>query len=161
MAKIQKTSPLLRLTDFQTLVVDTAPTSNFFRVSELSDTFTSGKNGFLIEGSTFLKGSTEIKIEILDVDGNPLFTQPGEGIPEYYEGLSKLVTAHVYQDTPIGIGKITILGELETYTDEYGVLVPVPEEWAGVYNVKWEKEIKINKNIPNETRVRFIKRPNV
>jgi len=161
MAKIQKTSPLLRLTDFQTLVTDTSPSSNFFRVSELSDTFTSGKNGFLIEGSTFLKGATEIKIEVLDVDGNPLFVQPGEGIPEYYEGLSKLVTAHVYQDTPIGIGKITILGELETYIDEYGVVSQVPEEWVGIYNVKWEKEIKINKNIPNETRVRFIKRPQV
>ena len=61
MAKIQKTSPLLRLTDFQTLVTDTSPSSNFFRISELSDTFTSGKNGFLIEGSTFLKGATEIK----------------------------------------------------------------------------------------------------
>jgi hypothetical protein len=161
MAKIQKTSPLLRLTDFQTLVTDTSPSSNFFRISELSDTFTSGKNGFLIEGSTFLKGATEIKIEVLDVDGNPLFVQPGEGIPEYYEGLSKLVTAHVYQDTPIGIGKITILGELETYIDEYGVVSQVPEEWVGIYNVKWEKEIKINKNIPNETRVRFIKRPQI
>jgi hypothetical protein len=127
----------------------------------LSDTFTSGKNGFLIEGSTFLKGSTEIKIEILDTNGDPLFVQPGEGIPEYYEGLSKLVTAHVYQDTPIGIGKITVLGELSSYIDENGFSQPVPADWEGVYNIKWEKEIKINKNIPNETRVRFVKRPQI
>jgi hypothetical protein len=53
------------------------------------------------------------------------------------------------------------LGELETYIDEYGVVSQVPEEWVGIYNVKWEKEIKINKNIPNETRVRFIKRPQI
>ena len=161
MAKIQKISPLLNLQNFQVFLNDTVPSSNYFRVSEMSDTFTAGKNGFLIEGSPYLKGDTEIKIEILDVDGNPLFVQAGEGIPEYYEGLSKLISAHVYQDTPIGIGKITILGELKTYVDENGFEQPVPDEWVGVYNVKWEKNIKINKNIPNETRVRFIKRPEV
>jgi hypothetical protein len=161
MSKIQKTSPFLDLQNFQVLLNDTAASSNYFRISELSDTFTSGKNGFLIEGSPFLKGDTEIKIEILDVEGNPLFVQPGEGIPEYYEGLSKLITAHVYQDTPIGIGKITILGELKNYIDENGLEQPVPEEWEGIYNVKWERNVKINKNIPNETRVRFIKRPEI
>lgn len=161
MAKIQKTSPFLNLQNFQVFLNDTIPSSNYFRVSELSDTFTAGKNGFLIEGSPYLKGDTEIKIEILDVDGNPLFVQAGEGIPEYYEGLSKLISAHVYQDTPIGIGKITILGELRSYVDADGFEQPVPDEWVGVYNVKWEKNIKINKNIPNETRVRFIKRPEV
>ena len=159
MAKIQKTSPLLGLKNFQVFLNDTVASSNYFRVSELSDTFTAGKNGFLIEGSPFLRGDTEIKIEVLDTNGDPLFTQAGEGIPEYYEGLSKLVTAHVYQTTPIGIGKITILGELKSYIDENGFEQPVPNEWEGVYNVKWEKDVKINKNIPNETRVRFIKRP--
>jgi hypothetical protein len=159
MAKIQKTSPLLGLQNFQVFLNDTSATSQYFRVSELADTFTAGKNGFLIEGSPFLKGDTEIKIEVLDTNGDPLFTQAGEGIPEYYEGLSKLITAHVYQSTPIGIGKITILGELKSYIDENGFEQPVPNEWEGVYNIKWEKDIKINKNIPNETRVRFIKRP--
>ena len=161
MSKIEKTSPLLNLQNFQVFLTDTVASSNYFRVSELSDTFTSGKNGFLIEGSPFLKGDTEIKIEVLDVEGNPLFVQPGEGIPEYYEGLSKLVTAHVYQDTPIGIGKITILGELRSYIDENGFEQPVPADWEGIYNVKWERNVKINKNIPNETRVRFIKRPEI
>ena len=161
MAKIEKTSPFLNLQNFQVFLNDTVASSNYFRVSELSDTFTSGKNGFLIEGSPFLKGDTEIKIEVLDVEGNPLFVQAGEGIPEYYEGLSKLVTAHVYQDTPIGIGKITILGELRSYVDENGFEQPVPADWEGIYNVKWEKNVKINKNIPNETRVRFIKRPEI
>ena len=161
MSKIEKTSPLLNLQNFQVFLTDTVASSNYFRVSELSDTFTSGKNGFLIEGSPFLKGDTEIKIEVLDVEGNPLFVQPGEGIPEYYEGLSKLVTAHVYQDTPIGIGKITILGELKSYIDENGFEQPIPADWEGIYNVKWERNVKINKNIPNETRVRFIKRPEI
>jgi len=161
MAKIKKTSPLLNLTSFQTFLVDTNPLSEYFKISELSDLLTSGKNGFLIEGSIHLKPSTEVKIEILDTEGNPLYVEPGNGIPEYYEGLSKLISVHVYQDTPIGIGKITILGELETYVDDNGFVQPVPDDWKGVYNVKWERDIKINKNIPNESRIRFSRRPQV
>ncbi|MEY4334337.1 MAG: hypothetical protein RLZZ196_3080, partial [Bacteroidota bacterium] len=161
MAKIKKTSPLLNLTGFQTFLVDTNPLSDYFRISELGDLLTSGKNGFLIEGSSHLKPSTEVKIEILDTEGNPIYVEPGNGIPEYYEGLSKLISVHVYQDTPIGIGKITILGELETYIDENGFVQSVPEDWKGVYNVKWERDIKINKNIPNESRIRFTRRPQV
>lgn len=161
MSKIKKTSPLLNLTNFQTFILDNNPLSQYFKISELSDLLTAGKNGFLIEGSTFLKPSTEIKIEVLDTEGNPLFVQPGEGIPEYYEGLSKLISVHVYEDTPIGIGKITILGELEKYLDEDGFVQDIPEDWRGIYNIKWERDVKINKNIPNETRVRFLKKPQI
>lgn len=161
MSRIKKTSPLLNLSNFQTFIVDNNPLSQYFKISELGDLFTAGKNGFLIEGSTFLKPSTEIKIEVLDTEGNPLFVEPGEGIPEYYEGLSKLIGVYVYEDTPIGIGKITILGELDTYLDENGFTQPIPEDWVGIYNIKWERDIKINKNIPNETRVRFVRRPEV
>ncbi len=161
MSRIKKTSPLLNLSNFQTFIVDNNPLSQYFKISELGDLLTAGKNGFLIEGSTFLKPSTEIKIEVLDTEGNPLFVEPGEGIPEYYEGLSKLIGVYVYEDTPIGIGKITILGELDTWLDENGFPQPIPEDWAGIYNVKWERDIKINKNIPNETRVRFVRRPEI
>jgi len=161
MPRIQKKSPLQRLSTFQTLVVDTNPNSTYFKVSEIPDQLTAGKNAFLIEGSPYLRKSTDIKIEVLDVDGNPLFVEPGEGIPEYYEGLSKLISIHVYANTPIGIGKITILGELERYIDETGLEKEVPDIWQDVYNVKWESEIKINKNVPNETRVRFLQRPSI
>ena len=63
MSRIKKTSPLQNLSNFQTFIVDNNPLSQYFKISELGDLFTAGKNGFLIEGSTFLKPSTEIKIE--------------------------------------------------------------------------------------------------
>lgn len=161
MSRIPKKSPLQRLSTFQTFITDTDPNSVYFKLSEVPEQLTSGKNGFLIEGSVYLKPSTEIKIEILDVEGNPIYVEPGQGIPEYYEGLSKLISTHVYETTPIGIGKITILGEAETYIDDTGIIKSVPDEWKGIYNVKWEREVKINKNLPNTTRVRFTKRPTV
>ena len=82
-----------------------------------------------------------------------------EGVPEYYEGNSKLVSVHVYDDTPIGIGKITVLGELKKYIGNDGAIIDVPDEWKGVYNVKWERSFNINKNLNNESIVRFYKRP--
>ena len=159
MAIIKSFSPFQNLSNFQTFLVDDNPLSDYFRITEFKDTFTGGKNGFLIEGSEFLKETTEVKIELLDVAGNPMYFEPGDGIPEYYEGTSKLVSVHVYDDTPIGLGKITILGELKNYVDGNGSVIPVPSEWKGVYNVKWERTFKVNKNLNNEDIVRFYKRP--
>ena len=49
MSRIKKTSPLLNLSNFQTFILDSNPLSQYFKISELSDGFTAGKNGFLIE----------------------------------------------------------------------------------------------------------------
>ncbi len=149
------------LTSFGTFLVDTNPTSTYFKITEFKDTFTGGKNGFLIEGSEHLMESTEIKIQILDVNGNPIYYEPGNGVPEYYEGTSKLVAVYVYEDTPIGTAKITVLGELKTYLDEGGAVLPIPDDWKNVYNVKWEKEFKVNRLLSNEDKVRFYRRPQV
>ena len=91
MAIIKKFSPFQNLTNFSTFVNDDNPNSEYFKITELRETLTGGKNGFLIEGSQYLKESTEIKIELLDVEGNPIYFEPGNGIPEYYEGISKLI----------------------------------------------------------------------
>jgi hypothetical protein len=160
-ASNQTTNLQPQLNQYGTFIADTLPSSLYFRISEFNDTFTGGKNGFLIEGSEHLLESTEIKIEIIDVDGNPIYYEPGDGIPEYYEGLSKLVSVHIYEDTPIGIAKITVLGELKTYLDADNIVQQIPDEWKGIYNVKWEKEFKVNRLLPNEDRVRFYKRPEV
>ena len=147
------------LSSFGTFLIDSDPNSQYFKITQFKDTFTGGKNGFLIEGSEHLKESTEIKIQILDVDGNPVYYEPGNGIPEYYEGTSKLIAVYVYEDTPIGTAKITILGELKTYVDEGGVVTDIPDDWKGVYNLKWEKTFQINRLLSNEDNVRFYKRP--
>ena len=160
MARIKKYSPEQQLSSFQTFLTDDNPNSDYFRITEFKDTFTGGKNGFLIEGSEYLKETTEIKIEILDVDGNPIFYEPAKGIPEYYEGISSLIAVYIYNDTPIGLGKITVLGELKKY-DDNGVIRDIPEQWKGTYNVKWERTFQINKILSNEDRVRFFKRPKI
>jgi len=163
MARIKKYSPIVdpHLKYYETLVVDNDPNSQYFKITEFKDTFTAGKNAFLIEGSQYLMETTEIKIEILDVNGNPIYFEPGQGIPQYYEGTSKVVAVYVYEDTPIGDANITVLGELKKYYDSNNVLVDVPDAWKGVYNVKWQKNFKTNRLLSNEDKVRFYKRPKV
>ena len=159
---IKKFSSKENLSKYGVFLNDTNPNSTYFRITELGENLTGGKNAFLIEGSECLKETTEIKVEVLDVNGNPIYFEPGQGIPQYYEGLSKVVGIYVYEDTPIGLGKITILGELKSYFDEDDNKVDVPEQWKGIYNVKWEKSLNINKNLVfNETRVRFFKKPQI
>jgi hypothetical protein len=161
MPLIKKYSPYQNLSNFKTFILDTNINSTYFAITEFTETFTGGKNGFLIAGTPYLKGGTELKIEVLDVNGNPIYYEPGDGIPEYYEGTSKLISIHVYPDTPIGLGTVTILGELSSYIDEDGIERKIPNQWAGIYNVKWQRSIDINRNIANETIVRFVKRPKI
>ena len=149
------------LSAYATFIKDTAPNSQYFRVTEFKETFTGGKNGFLIEGCEHLMQSTEVQIQVLDVEGNPLYVEIGNGIPEYYEGTSKLISVYVYEDTPAGPATITILGELKTYLDEGGVVRDVPDEWKNNYNIKWQKSFNINTLLRNEDKVRFYRRPKV
>src|SRR6056300_926455 len=149
------------LSGYNTFITDKDPNSEYFRVSKFQDTFTAGKNLFLMEGSEFLKESTELKIEIVDVDGNTLYVEPGRGVPDYYEGNSVVLSSHVYETTPVGPAKITVLGELKEYVDEDGLVRPIPEEWKGAYNVKCEKNFYLNRNEKNATPVIFYKKPQI
>jgi hypothetical protein len=149
------------LSAYATFILDTEANSKYFKVTEFKDVFTGGKNGFLIEGSPNLMETTEIKIQVLDVDGNPVYHEIGNGTPEYYEGTSKVISVYVYEDTPIGEATITILGELKTYLDSGGVVLDIPDDWKGNYNVKWQKTFSLNRLAVNTDKVRFYRRPNV
>jgi hypothetical protein len=183
MAIIKKILSSENLDKISVLVNDTEPNSKYFKITELPDTFTGGKNAFLIQGSEYLVPDTLIKIEIKDAQGNIIYHEPGEGIisasvgtepivTEYYEGVSKVVAVYIYPNrtldetgnysdgTAYGPCTITILGELSTY-DNNGTNVPIPTNWEGKYNVKWQKTVNVNPALVNTTKVRFYKRPTV
>ena len=145
-----KVSPDEKLELVQTYITDTNSNSDYFNISELPDTFSGGKNAFLLAGSDKLLANTEIKIQIRDANGNLCYVEYANGSPEYYEGNSKVVAVYVYPTTTaFGPATITILGQLKD----------VPQEWNGLYSVKWTKQININPALANTTRVRFYKRP--
>ncbi len=175
MAVIKKTLFPKNLEKFAVLVNDTQSDSKYFKITELPDTFTGGKNAFLIAGSEYLVPDTKIQIELKDSAGNVIYHEPGEGtintnisgssntsiITEYYEGVSKVVAVYVYPDTAYGACTLTILGELSEYQDANGVTFPVPLDWENKYNVKWQKQIDVNPSLANTTKIRFYRRPTV
>ena len=170
MAVIQKTLFAKNLDKYAVLVNDTEPNSRYFKITELPDTFTGGKNAFLVAGSKELVPDTKIQIELRDSAGNIIYHEPGEGyissslngtpfVTEYYEGVSKVVSVYVYPDTAYGPCTLTILGELSEYTDANGIVVPVGLDWENKYNVKWTKTINVNPALANTTKIRFYQRP--
>jgi hypothetical protein len=173
MALIQKTLFPENLDRYNVFVEDTSPNSRYFNITELPDTFTGGKNAFLIAGASELVADTLIKIEIKDASGNIIYHEPGEGsmittingeqfTNEYYEGISKVVSVYVYPgDTAYGPCTITILGELSSYYDNNGLVSPIPLNWEGQYNVKWQKIVNVNPTLANTTKIRFYRRPAV
>jgi hypothetical protein len=147
-----KVAPDEKLELVQTYITDTNSNSDYFNISELPETFSGGKNAFLLAGSDKLVANTEIKIQIRDANGNLCYIEYSNGTPEYYEGNSKVAAVYVYPNiTAFGPATITILGQLKD----------VPQEWNGLYSVKWTKQININPALANTTRVRFYKRPKV
>lgn len=150
-----KVAPEEKLELVQTLIVDTSINSEYFNISELPDSFSGGKNAFLIAGSDLLQSNSEIKIQIRDAAGNIVYHEFSDGSPnEYYEGNSKVVAVYIYPtETAFGPATITILGELNTKN------VSVPIDWQNKYNVKWQGRVNINPALSNTTRVRFKKRP--
>jgi hypothetical protein len=170
MAVIKKTLFPKNLDKYAILVDDTQSDSKYFKITELPDTFTGGKNAFLIAGSEYLVPDTKIQIELKDSAGNIVYHEPGEGlisssvngesfISEYYEGVSKVVAVYVYPDTAYGPCTLTILGELSEYQDSNGLTLPVPLDWENKYNVRWQKQIDINPSLANTTKIRFYQRP--
>jgi hypothetical protein len=159
MAVLRKKSFAENLETFSVLVNDTSENSVYFKITDLTDTFTGGKNSFLIQGSTDLVQDTIVKVEIKDSTGEIIYSEAGDGIPEYYEGTSKPVAVYVYPDTPYGPCTITILAELAEYTNERGIKTSVPGEWRGKYNIRWQKTVNVNPNLTNTSKIRFYRRP--
>lgn len=152
MAKLQKSVAKRDLAKYSVFIEDTNPNSTYFVIAELPEVLTGGKNAFLITGTNYLKPTTKVLVEIIDSRGATVFLQP---IDDYAEGLARIVSIEVYEDTPKGPATLTILGEL--VADANGV--PVPEEWRGKYNVKWSKRLLIEPTRVNTSRIRLYTPP--
>ena len=138
----------------ETGVLGDLSTSRFFRISEFPPVLPTGNSSFLIEGSDLLKPNVELKTELLDSAGNPIFHY---AIPNYDKELpARRITIEVYADDIInGIGSFTVLGELDPRKIE------VPTAFQNTYNVRFSAPISINKNIKNTQPIRFYGDPTI
>lgn len=131
-----------KLRDYAVYYNDTDITSKFFNIRQFPSVLASGKNYFLITGTDLLQPTTNVAIEVLDVNGNRLETD----IPNILiNGTDRAVIISVYPNDYYGMATITVLGEARD----------VPKNWKGTYNVKWEQTILCNPTIDNDSDVIF------
>lgn len=143
---IEKTGKKLNLKNVSVSVQDADPNSKFFVVTEFSDILTSGKNTIGFNGSDYLKPNSPISVEVLDVNGNALYTEiarTSDAI-KYRDGVSIIVSIYVYSSTPIGTGEVIIVGYLKNGK-----------------KVRWQRNVNINSRIANTSKVRFYDTPEI
>jgi hypothetical protein len=134
---------------------DTSATSpDYFQITEFPLRLTAGKNLFKLRGHpTNLKVGGVLNFEVLDYNGNPIYS---EVISYIDEDKSRVIAIYIYEDTSPGDCTITILAEAATING-----LPVPTEWQGRPNVKWTKTVPVNPNISNVSEIIFENTPTV
>ena len=130
------------LADIQVDIIDTAHLSTYFHVVEFNPVFTAGKNSISFNGSDFLKDGSEIKVEVLDGDGNSLYLASPSKKSNYVDIANFTVVIYVYRETVSGAGSVILVG-----TTPKGEIV------------RWTGNITINTTYPNVSRVRFYNAP--
>lgn len=146
--------PLLNLAKYDVYVEDTSPTSEYFRISRLPSVFTGGRNSFVLGASPFLEDGSEIKIEIIDAYGNPIYHTCVEN---YTEGGANVISVEIYDTTAPGFATIIVMGKLQSTADG----TPIPPKWNGVYNVRWHKTILVDYNLKNTSPIIFKNNPEI
>jgi len=141
------------LQDFDVLIEDNNRDSDYFNVTEFPETIPGGKSFFKIAGvEGLLRPESEIKVEILDLNGEVIYTEYPDFIDESDR---RLISIFVYDFVPPGPAVVTILGEAQRFTD--GTLVPA--DWVGTFNVRWKRRLNVEPFKKNNFPILFDTEP--
>ena len=132
---------------------DTTPTSpEYFQITDFPNKLTAGKNLFKLRGHpTNLRVGGALNIEVLDYNGDPIYTEVVDYIDE---DKSRVIAIYIYSGTSPGDCTITLVAEAQTING-----LPTPTEWQGRPNVKWTRTVPVNPNVSNDTEIIFAKLP--
>jgi hypothetical protein len=148
MARTRRTIFPQKLNRVDVLIDDRGSNSDYFKISQFDGYFYGGRNAFLVAGSTVLRPRSKVLVEVINKDGSTVFCAP---VSTFLEGNSRMYQVEVYRDTPIGSGKIIILGCADKFIDGR----PIPLEWRDKFNVRWITDVTISPLIKNRTQIRF------
>ena len=85
MGFLPKRLTLQNLDQVSVFIEDT--NNEYFNVQEVPETITQGRYAFKVFGSDFLREGIELKLELLDSEGNTIYLTPvdfiGEEVPPY------------------------------------------------------------------------------
>ena len=120
--------------------------SQYFNISRFPTVLPGGNSYFEIEGSKLLKPEVELKTELLDSAGQPIFHY---ALPKSPKAKKLKVTMQTTSNVVNGVGRLIILGELDPR------LIDVPEEFQDTYNVRLTGLVDINTSLPNTENIEF------
>lgn len=134
---------------------DTSLTSpDYFQITEFPTRLTAGKNLFKLRGHpTNLRVGGVLGIEVLDYNGDPIYTEVVDYIDE---DKSRVIAIYIYEETSPGDCTITLLAEAQTIQGQ-----SVPTEWQGRPNIRWKRTVPVNPNVSNISEIIFSKIPEV
>ena len=143
------------LQEFDVLIEDSNPNSDYFQVTEFPETIPGGKSFFKISAAAgLLRPESEIRVEILDESGQVIYTE----YPEFVdESDRRIVSIYVYDFIPPGLATVTILGEAQTFLDGS----PIPVDFVGSFNVRWQRTFNVEPFKKNNFPILFEREPSI
>ena len=142
------------LQNVDVFIEDGDATSQYFQILEAPNVLPPGRSSILINGSDFLKQHTEILVELLDINDDTIYANP---IHNVLEGTSRRIGVEVYQSTPSGEATLTVLGEIDPEKVDF----VIPDEFIGVYNVRFQKTFTVDPSSQNNVPIHFVKQPQI
>jgi hypothetical protein len=116
---------------------NSATSPDYFDVTQFSDTIGGGKSIFKIKGNgANLVLNSKIDVEVLDVNGNPLYYEISSFIDRFNQ---YYISVSVFDDTVPGIGTFILVGKASAGLNGE----PIPEELAEDDSVIWTRNFTI------------------
>jgi len=126
----------------------------YFQITEFPTRLTAWKNLFKLRGHpTHLKLGGVLNLEVLDYNGDPIYT---EVIDYIDEDKSRVIAIYIYSETSPGDCTVTLVSEAQTINGQ-----PAPTQWQGRPNVRWSRTVPVNPNVSNVSEIIFSKLPQV
>ncbi len=135
-------------------VDETLTSPDYFQISEFPLRLTAGKNLFKLRGHpTNLTTGGILNIEVLDYNGDPIYT---EVVDYIHEDNSRVIAIYIYKDTSPGDCTITLIAEATVING-----APVPVDWQGKPNIRWSRTVPVNPMVANVSEIIFETLPTV
>ena len=152
------------LKDFEYAIRDTdAISRDYFNIVEFPSRFTAGKNLFKLKAQIGnLVDQSEIYIEILDFNGNPIYYEPINYIEK--DG-TRVIAVYIYPDTSPGIATVYLAGRARVNTSD-GTTIPFSRDvndtnYYNIPNILWQRNVTVAPKARNNTEIIFTQYPRV
>ena len=148
--------PLLKGYSTKTFYIEdtTENSPNYFDAQDFPLIVGGGRHALKIKGGLDLRINTTIDVEIIDAEGQPIYTE----ITGYVDRFNNYyIFFDVYDITAQGIATAYFVGE--AVVDLKGL--PVPENQKGQYNVRWSKQFNVLPFERNNSELIFDNPPSV